>query len=111
MGGGSFGHGLAVAAHRNGHRVTLWSRRTTVVNADVRTTQSEADLADSDVVFLAIPSEHVRAIAERVGTFLDGRHYLVHVSRGLVGDDLETLTRVLRDATPCRRVGALAGPL
>jgi len=35
----------------------------------------------------------------------------VHVSRGLVGDDLTTLTHVLRTETPCRRVGVLAGPL
>ena len=36
---------------------------------------------------------------------------MVHVSRGLVGAELKTITQVIRDKTVCRRLGALAGPL
>ena len=36
---------------------------------------------------------------------------MVHVSRGIVGDELTTVCEVLRSRTPVRRVGVLAGPL
>src|SRR5690606_27838602 len=58
-----------------------------------------------------VPSVHVGALAVELGAHLDGSHLLVHVSRGLLGDELETLTHLLRETTPVRRVGALAGPL
>jgi glycerol-3-phosphate dehydrogenase (NAD(P)+) len=54
---------------------------------------------------------HIANIAKELGRYLDGRHLLVHVSRGLVGPELHTVSRVLRDLTPVRRVGCLAGPL
>jgi glycerol-3-phosphate dehydrogenase (NAD(P)+) len=54
---------------------------------------------------------HVAKAAEALGPHLDGRHLLVHVSRGLVGDDLHTVSRVLRTLTPARRVGCLGGPI
>jgi glycerol-3-phosphate dehydrogenase (NAD(P)+) len=68
-------------------------------------------LAEAELLFVAVPSAHVRPLAESLGRHLDGSHLLVHVSRGLLGEDLQTLTQLLRERTPCRRVGALAGPL
>ncbi|MBC7173674.1 MAG: glycerol-3-phosphate dehydrogenase, partial [Polyangiaceae bacterium] len=62
-------------------------------------------------IFIAAPSAYVRQIASSLGAHLDGSHLLVHVSRGLADPGLTTLTQVLREVTPCRRVGALAGPL
>jgi glycerol-3-phosphate dehydrogenase (NAD(P)+) len=112
VGGGGFGRGLALAAAREGRPVVLWSRQPRELDAPgVRSTTHLADLADAELVFLAVPSVHVRALAVELGTHLDGSHLLVHVSRGLIGEQLETLTQLLREVTPVRRVGALAGPL
>lgn len=112
VGGGGFGRGLALAAAREGRPVVLWSRQPRELDApNLRSTTDLAEVADAELVFLAVPSVHVGALAVELGAHLDGSHLLVHVSRGLLGDELETLTHLLRETTPVRRVGALAGPL
>lgn len=124
VGGGLFGRALAQAAARNGHSVVLYTRGREAPRAfeaegeaeifgdeRVRTSNQLADLRDAGLIFLAVPSAYLPELAFELGKHLDGRHLLVHVSRGLVGQELLTLTRLLRQRTPCRRVGALAGPL
>jgi glycerol-3-phosphate dehydrogenase (NAD(P)+) len=112
LGAGSFGRGLAHAAARVGRDVIIFSRVETDVGIDrVTTTNRLADLARAELIFVAVPSQHIEEVARDLGEHIDGRHLLVHVSRGLAGPDLTPLTRVLRELTPCRRVGALAGPL
>lgn len=120
VGGGSFGRSLARAACRVGQRVILWSRQARQLDLDsggtgagdsLVTTTHLRDLAQAELVFFAVPSPHVAALADELGHFLDGSHLLVHVSRGLLGPELHTVSEVLASRTPCRRVGALAGPL
>ncbi|MCA9688703.1 MAG: NAD(P)-binding domain-containing protein [Nannocystaceae bacterium] len=110
LGGGSFGWGLADAAARAGREVILWSRNPQREGTErIRVTQALADAADASLVFFAIPSPFVADVASELGARLDGSHFLVHTSRGVVDD--RTLTQVLRATTPCRRIGALAGPI
>lgn len=116
VGGGSFGQSVARAACRVGQRVILWSRQPRRIELEgggdtLVTTTRLADLAQAELVFFAVPSPHVTALAGELGHFLDGSHLLVHVSRGLLGPELQTVSEVLGSRTPCRRVGALAGPL
>jgi glycerol-3-phosphate dehydrogenase (NAD(P)+) len=113
VGGGSFGRSLARAACRTGQRVILWSRQERRPDAgeSVTTTTRLPDLAEAELVFFAVPSPHVAGLADELGHSLDGSHLLVHVSRGLLGAELATVSEVLGSRTPCRRVGALAGPL
>ncbi len=112
VGGGHFGWGLADTAARNGRRVLLWSRRPQrPQTSSIQVTQKLADLAEAELVFIAVPSPYVGELAARLGEHLDGQHLLVHVSRGMVGAELRSLTSLLREVTPCRRIGALAGPL
>ena len=112
VGAGDFGLGLCRSAVACGNDVILWSRSKRSTSIDgVQLTHSIADLARAEILFIAVPSAHVEALCLNLGQYLDGRHFLVHVSRGLVGNDLTTITKVMRTATPCRRVGVLAGPL
>lgn len=112
VGGGAFGRGVAKAVARTGRDVILWSRSPHAdIDPRVHLTTNLAHVKDATLVFLAIPSARAPDVVPPLGDHLDGSHLLVHVSRGLIGDDLRTLTRYLRDETPCRRVGALAGPL
>ncbi|MCB9715231.1 MAG: NAD(P)-binding domain-containing protein [Myxococcales bacterium] len=112
VGGGSFGQSLARASARVGQRVLLWSRRPRELPEESITCTTELrELADAELVLFAVPSPHVGEVADELGHHLDGSHLLVHVSRGLVGDELHTVSEVLAERTPCRRVGALAGPL
>jgi glycerol-3-phosphate dehydrogenase (NAD(P)+) len=113
VGGGSFGQSLARAACRVGQRVILWSRHERPIDGGdaLVTTTRLPELARAELVFFAVPSPHVTALADELGRSLDGSHLLVHVSRGLLGPELGTVSEVLGSRTPCRRVGALAGPL
>jgi len=112
LGAGGFGRGLALAASRVGQRALLWSRSERgELGERVDVTHDLAELARAELIFVAVPSQHVAELARELGRHLDGSHLMVHVSRGLVGDDLTTLTHVMRTETPVRRVGVLAGPL
>lgn len=112
VGGGRFGWGLADTAARNGRRVVLWSRRPQrPATEQIRVTQELGELAEAELIFIAVPSPYVGVLASHLGAHLDGQHLLVHVSRGMVGAELRPLTAVLRQVTPCRRIGALGGPL
>lgn len=112
VGGGTFGRALALQAARCKHRVTLWSRSgRALAHERIEATTEIAAVTPADLVFVAVPSSHVVEIADLLCDHVDGSHVMVHVSRGLVGDDLTTVSEVLRARTPCRRVGALGGPL
>ncbi|PRP93617.1 NAD(P)-binding domain-containing protein [Enhygromyxa salina] len=111
LGGGPFGLALAKAAARTG-QVLLLSRRDPGLQLDnVRVTADLAQLADAELIFMAVPSRYAKEALRDAGHHLDGRHLLVHVSRGLLDDELRTMSHLLRSVTPCRRVGALAGPI
>lgn len=114
-GGGGFGVALAKASVRAGHSVKLISRRDPFAGEAaperLEVVADAAQLADAELVFVASPSVHVEEVATKLGRHLDGRHYVVHVSRGLVGEGLEPVSHVLRRLTPVRRIGCLAGPV
>lgn len=109
IGGGTFAQGLAAAAARNGHRVTLVSRRAPSLE-QVDVGEFEV-LSRCDLVLVAVPSTYGELAADRACDHLNGQHLVVHVSRGLVGDSLTPVSEVFRKRTAARRVGALAGPL
>lgn len=112
VGGGSFGRALATAATRKGCHVLLWTRREQTSDSPRLEFITDFErLARCELIFVSVPSMHVPTIAPALGSCMDGRHLLVHVSRGLIGDDLLTVSRYLAVSTPARRVGCLAGPI
>ena len=68
-------------------------------------------MRQAELVFVAAPSTHMEVVGDALCPHLNGSHMMVHVSRGIVGDELTTVCEVLRSRTPVRRVGVLAGPL
>jgi glycerol-3-phosphate dehydrogenase (NAD(P)+) len=120
IGGGAWGIALAAAAARAGTTTLLLSRRPLPsLPEGVRLVQSDAELGEqARLIVLAVPSGVARIVASSLGEHIDGRHFVVHGVRGLVprdsGDraagDLETISDILRDETPARRLGALGGP-
>jgi len=112
LGGGSWGVALARAAVRAGSEVTLHSRRH---HGDdmrrIHVTAKLEDLARSRLILIAVPSHQVRPVARELGDHVDGGHLLVHGVRGLSGPELLTISQILRDETPVRRLGALGGPV
>jgi glycerol-3-phosphate dehydrogenase (NAD(P)+) len=112
VGGGSFGLGLATAVSRHGGEVIHFSRSPRHVDASrARATTDVNELTACELIFVAVPSMYVPDVAPELAVALDGRHLLEHVSRGLIGEELETVSRHLSAHTPARRVGCLAGPI
>jgi glycerol-3-phosphate dehydrogenase (NAD(P)+) len=112
VGGGAWGLALAVAAARTGPTLLL-SRRAHdgTLPSGVALARDESEVAErARLILLAVPSGVARDVARSLGPRLDGRHFVVHGVRGLVGDAMETISDVVRDETPVRRVGALGGP-
>lgn len=122
VGGGAWGVALATAAASAGSEVLLYSRRELELKAGVVRTDDLSMIADhARTILLAVPTTHVRELARSLGDHLDGHHVLVHGVRGLVarpssdpafeGEELATISAVLREETPARRFGALGGPV
>jgi len=113
IGGGPWGLSLARAARRaKQSEVVLHTRR----HADgslpgIRIVRDFAPFADTPLIIVAVPSPIVRSVARDLGDHLSGRHMVVHGIRGLSGEELHTVSQILREETPARRLGALGGPV
>jgi glycerol-3-phosphate dehydrogenase (NAD(P)+) len=113
IGGGAWGLALAGAAARTGGTTLLLSRRAHdgALPAGVTLARDERDVAErARLILLAVPSGVAREVARTLGAHLDGGHFVVHGVRGLVGEAMESISSVVRDETPVRRLGALGGP-
>lgn len=112
LGGGQFGRAIARSSRRNGHEVVLVSRVVEPAAIDgVQVVRDASALVGVDLVFVCVPSHAIGFAADELAEHVHGGHRLVHVSRGLVGPELKSISTVLRDRTAARRVGVLAGPL
>jgi glycerol-3-phosphate dehydrogenase (NAD(P)+) len=111
VGAGGFGRAIAQASARHGHNVVLWSRKERELPGPIRASTDVTDIRDCELVFMAVPARHAVSVTKQLGEVVDGRHLMVHISRGLVGAELKTISQVIREKTVCRRLGALAGPL
>jgi glycerol-3-phosphate dehydrogenase (NAD(P)+) len=126
VGGGAWGIALAAASARTGTPTLLLSRRGRgeALPAGVTAARDETEIGDrARLIILAVPSAVARDVARKLGAHVDGGHFVVHGVRGLVmradaaradgvaeEGDLETISDIVRDETPVRRVGALGGP-
>lgn len=111
VGGGPWGLALAAAAARTTETVLVSRREFEQAPEGVRIERDYAALKDTRLVILAVPSSVAADAAKQIGDHLDGSHYVVHGVRGLVGAELATISELVRDFTPSRRVGALGGPV
>lgn len=73
-----------------------------------------ADLAQADLILLASPAATVRNLLRAASPYLAGHQALVHAIGSLApagesGNEL-LISYVVREETPLRRIGALAGP-
>jgi glycerol-3-phosphate dehydrogenase (NAD(P)+) len=112
IGGGPWGVGLACAASRNAPTYLVSrSAPRSAVPAALKIVKDLDVIRDARLVILAVPSQFVLNVARSAGDYLTGAHYVVHGVRGLVGDDLRTVSDLVRSETPVHRVGALGGPI
>jgi glycerol-3-phosphate dehydrogenase (NAD(P)+) len=113
IGGGAWGLALAAAAARSGGTTLLLSRRAHdgSLPAGVTLARDDREVGErARLILLAVPSGVAREVARSLGAHVDGRHFVVHGVRGLVGDAMQSISDVVHDETPVRRLGALGGP-
>ncbi len=133
IGAGAWGTGLAVVLGRKGtHRVRLWAHETDVCQSIAQqrinekflpgrpipgsvTTSNDlsAVLKDAHIVVSVMPSQHCRALFERMRPHIHSDTLIVSATKGLEEGSLLRMTEVI--ASVLRRehawaIGALSGP-
>jgi len=134
IGAGAWGTGIAIVLGRKGtHRVRLWARETEVCESITRQRVNEKflpgclipdsvaasnDLATTlegaQIVVSVMPSQHCRALFERMRSMIPPQTLIVSATKGLEEGSLERMTAVIsqvlqRDGSTSA-VGALSGP-
>jgi glycerol-3-phosphate dehydrogenase (NAD(P)+) len=132
FGAGSWGTALAVHLAQAGRDVTLWGRRTEQVDRMRRTRENpsylpglslpsavrvtdDVDMAAeaSSTWAVAVPSQHLRSVAEILRPHVRDDVTVVSLAKGIENETLRTMSQVLRDTldqVDRDRIGVLSGP-
>jgi glycerol-3-phosphate dehydrogenase (NAD(P)+) len=135
IGGGAWGTGIAIVLGRKGtHNVCLWAHETDVCDSIAQkrinerflpgrhipdsvtaTNDLAASLRGANIVVSVMPSQHCRALFERMRPLVEPQTLIVSATKGLEEGSLQRMTEVITDVlkrkdgtTPA--VGALSGP-
>jgi glycerol-3-phosphate dehydrogenase (NAD(P)+) len=129
IGGGAFGTGMACVARRSGNEVALWVREPEVVDdilhrrenthflagtklpQGIEATVDMARAADgADLVLMAVPAQHTRAVAGQLRPALRRGMPVVSCSKGVEQKSCQFMPEVLADMLPEAIVAVLSGP-
>jgi glycerol-3-phosphate dehydrogenase (NAD(P)+) len=139
IGGGAWGTGISIVlgrigAHTATHKVRLWAHEADVCESISQTRVNEkflpgrripdsvtasndlaATLAGAQIVVSVMPSQHCRALFERMRLLLQPHVMVVSATKGLEEGSLQRMTEVIthvlqRDDGSAPAVGALSGP-
>lgn len=132
FGAGSWGTALSVHLASAGREVTLWARRPEAAERLRRTRRNpsylpevplpagvhvtadlEAAAAASSLWGIAVPSQNLRSVAERLQPLIPSRPTVVSLAKGIENETLRTMSQVLDEvlpSVPASRIGVLYGP-
>jgi len=128
LGGGSFGTALANLLAENGHAVRLWMRDPAQAEA-IRTqrenprylkgvkvlpgvepvTDLAATIADSELIFVVLPSSALRQVLQPVSGLLAGK-MLVSTTKGIEAQSFKLMSQIIEEIAPQACIGVLSGP-
>ena len=128
LGAGSWGLGLAMLLHNNGHDVTVWSVFPDEINELNATRENkkclpgvifpesvkfcadtEKVVTESDVLILAVASPYTRSTAKIVAPYVKEGQYIVNVGKGIEEESLKTLCEVTKEEIPRAVSGSRRG--
>lgn len=129
IGGGSFGTVIANIIAHNGYDVIFWMRSEKLA-AEVNRSHENAlylpgyelservlathdmatAVADSDVVFVAVPSSSFRPVVKDMMAHARPDVILVSATKGIEAGTFCLMSQILREEAPQARVGVLSGP-
>ncbi len=128
VGGGAFGTAMACVLRRKGHDIHLWAREAEVVEAinreranpaflkgvalpaGIRATRDMAVMGEAQIVLLAPPAQHMRAVTQALSKFLEAGTPVVSCSKGIERGSLALMPEVLKETLPHSPVAILSGP-
>lgn len=129
VGAGSFGISIAVLLHRNGHKVTVWSRNQKEVETLSKEREHKSKLPgvelpvdmiftadvkqaaeDKDFIVFAVPSIAVRDVSRQIKPFIKDGQIIVDVAKGIEESTLMTLSQQIEEEIPNANVAVLSGP-
>lgn len=129
LGGGSFGTAIANIIACNGHATFLWMRDLALATQyqqsrensrylpgyrlnDGLTITSELQdaVANSDLVFVSIPSHSFRAVTRQVLPYLKNSAIVISTAKGIEPEGFTLMSQILEEELPNHRIGVLSGP-
>lgn len=132
LGAGGWGTTLAVLLHYNGHNVTLWEYKKSyakelakrrenkiylpgiIIPDEIKITSDlEESTADKNLIVLAVPSQFLRKVVEKIEYHSIKDTILVSVSKGIEKETLMTMSQMMKDVhhrLSKEQIGVLSGP-
>lgn len=132
LGAGGWGTTLAVLLHYNGHNVTLWEYKKSyakelskrrenkiylpgvIIPDEIRITADlEESTSDKNLIVLAVPSQFLRKVVEKIDYHSIKDTILVSVSKGIEKETLMTMSQMMKDVhhrLSKDQIGVLSGP-
>lgn len=129
LGGGSFGTAIANIIACNQHSTFLWMRAPELaaeyqskrensrylpgyrLNAGlVITSDLETAVANSDLVFVSIPSHSFRAVTRQMRPYLKADAIVVSTAKGIEPEGFTLMSQILEQELPDHPIGVLSGP-
>ncbi|HKS17293.1 MAG TPA: NAD(P)H-dependent glycerol-3-phosphate dehydrogenase [Planctomycetota bacterium] len=128
VGAGSWGTAMALVAHAQGYRVTLWSRRAeqaaamtrdrenspylpgVPLPADLEVASDPAAIEGADRVVSAVPTQHVRSTLGALKARIRPGTPVLSLSKGIEIGSLARPSEILESVLDTPRVTVLSGP-
>ena len=129
IGGGNFGTAIGNIVAANGHQTSLWMRDADQVGETlaqgenarylpghplekllVPTSDLEEATADSEIVFVTVPSSGFLETCQSLAPFIRPNDLLVSGTKGIEPDGFRLMSQLISEYTRTDHVGVLSGP-
>lgn len=128
IGGGTWGIAIAVLLHKNGHKITVWSKLEAEIamlkenhehkmlpgiklSEDmVFTTDAKEAVEGKDMLVMAVASAYTRSTAKLLSELVAPGQIIVNVAKGIEENSLLTLSEIIEEEIPQAQVAVLSGP-